>query len=352
MNASILKFYRGKRVFITGHTGFKGSWLSAILLYAGAEVNGYALEPTTDPNLFDMLGLDRKMDFQIGDVRDYEKLFQAMSRAKPEIVFHLAAQPLVRLSYKEPIETFGTNVMGTLHVLEAMRHISQIKAGVIVTTDKVYENLEQAEGYVEADRLGGSDPYAASKSCAEIVTQSYWTSFFKGQPNKGYIATARAGNVIGGGDFAADRILPDCIRFARRGQPIALRNSHSIRPWQHVLEPLAGYLMLAQKLAGRDSVCCGAFNFGPDDAGDVTTGALADMFCRAWGETATWINVGNANAPHETNYLRLNNAKAKQMLGWLPKLSVDQAVQLTIAWEKASGDKWDITQGQLEAYFK
>lgn len=350
MKSELLDFYKGKRVFITGHTGFKGSWLCSILLLAGAEITGYALEPPTDPNMFGLLRLQDKIKSITGDIRDYDKLCNAMAAAKPEIVFHLAAQPIVRLSYEQPIETFSANVMGTANLLESVRHVDTVEAVVVITTDKVYENKEWLWGYRENDRLGGSDPYAASKACAEIVVHSYRSSFFGINGHHAGIATARAGNVIGGGDFATDRIIPDCIRYAGKGTPIPLRNPCSIRPWQHVLEPLCGYLMLARRLVGGEQSFCGAYNFGPDEIENLTTGELASCFCYNWGNDASWIDIGNKSSPHETNCLRLDNSKAKHDLGWKPKFSAGQAVELTVAWEK-SPDKAAVTKLQINNYF-
>lgn len=350
MRDNDLDFLNGKRAFVTGHTGFKGSWLCSILLAAGANVYGYALQPPTNPSMFEMLKLDRKMKSVIGDIRDYESLYRAMTEAQPEIVFHLAAQPIVRLSYKQPIETFSANVMGTANLLEVVRHIESVKACVIITTDKVYENREWTWGYRENDRLGGSDPYAASKACAELVVKSYRASFFGKDGHYARIATARAGNVIGGGDYAPDRLMPDCVRSAKRGEPIAIRNPLSIRPWQHVLEPLRGYILLAGALLNGQAICDDAFNFGPEISDSISARQLADIFCRAWGEGASWISTAEKNAPHESAVLRLDNTKAKTVLHWKPAMHVSDAVKLTVDWEK-SNDKEAITNLQINRFF-
>lgn len=350
MSNNDLDFLNGKRIFVTGHTGFKGSWLCSILLAAGADVCGYALQPPTNPSMFDMIRLDEKIKSVTGDIRDYNSLYSAMAEAKPEIVFHLAAQPIVRLSYKQPAETFSANVMGTVNLLEAVRHLDSVKACVVITTDKVYENREWLWGYRENDQLGGSDPYAASKACTELVVKSYRASFFGESMHPARIATARAGNVIGGGDYAPDRLIPDCVRSARRGEPISIRNPLSIRPWQHVLEPLRGYIMLARKLLNNQLDCHNAFNFGPELSDCVSAQKLADIFCQEWGEGASWISAAEKNAPHESAVLRLDNTKAKTILRWEPVMHVADAVALTVNWEKAE-DKAAATNLQIEQFF-
>ena len=279
-----LDFYRGKKVLVTGHTGFKGTWLCRLLLGAGAEVTGYSLEPPTDPALFSLAGMDRQMDSVTGDVRDLEKLKALFHRTKPEIVLHLAAQPIVRESYRDPVYTYETNVMGTVNILECIRLTDSVKSFLNVTTDKVYHNREWEWGYRETDPLDGFDPYSNSKSCSELVTHSYRNSFFA--DGRTAISTARAGNVIGGGDFAADRIIPDCIRAALEKKPVPVRNPHSTRPFQHVLEPLYAYLMIAAAQY-EDGRFAGYYNVGPGDEDCVTTGELVDLFCRAWGEGQT-----------------------------------------------------------------
>ena len=302
-----LDFYRGKRVFVTGHTGFKGSWLCRILVNAGAIVTGYSLEPPTEPNLFSLAGLEGRMTSIIGDIRDMDKLLDAFNEAQPEIVFHLAAQPIVRDSYKMPRYTYETNVMGTVNVLECCRISDTVKSVLNVTTDKVYLNNEWAWGYRENEPLDGYDPYSNSKSCSELVTHSYKRSFFDG---KIAVSTARAGNVIGGGDFSNDRIIPDCVRAVKDGRVIGVRNPYSTRPYQHVLEPLFAYMMIAERQFEEMSYA-GYYNVGPDDCDCVTTGELVDLFCKKWGEGAKWENRAEENAPHEANFLKLDCSKLK-----------------------------------------
>lgn len=327
-----LSFYKGKKVFVTGHTGFKGTWLSHVLLHAGAELTGFALEPNTEPSLFTLSGLEKRMNSICGDVRNLDALRSAMEKSNPEIVFHLAAQPLVRLSYKDPVQTYETNVMGTVNLLEAVRHAPSVRSVVNVTTDKVYENKEWHWGYRENENLSGYDPYSNSKSCSELVTYSYTHSFFS-TPDAPAVSTARSGNVIGGGDYAEDRIIPDCIRAATRGEPIKVRNPHSIRPYQHVLECLFGYLILAQK-QWDDKGLCGAYNFGPDDHSCVSTGTLVDLFCKSW-KGASWFVQGDGG-PHEANFLKLDCSKAKTILNWQPKWAIGEAVAHTVSFYKVS----------------
>ena len=351
MNA-ILSFYSGKKVFLTGHTGFKGTWLSRILILAGAEVTGYSLEPPTVPSLFEQTGTAKQMKSIIGDIRDGEKLKQAMLEAKPDIVLHLAAQPIVRTSYRYPIGTYETNVMGTVQVLEAVRACASVKSFVNVTTDKVYLNKEWAWGYRENEELCGFDPYSNSKSCSELVTYSYRNSFFA-ENDSPAISTARSGNVIGGGDYATDRIIPDCIRAVESGKEIILRNPASTRPYQHVLECLSGYLLLAKKQY-EDKAFAGSYNFGPDDESCVTTGELATLFCDSWGRGATWKNVSETNAPHEANFLKLDCSKSKSVLGWKPHWGIKTAVEKIVEWEKAvQGGKpaAEVTDAQIREYF-
>lgn len=325
------RFYEGKRILVTGHTGFKGSWLCRILTDMGAQVTGYAKEPPTDPSLFDIAGLDKTMDSVIGDIRDLEHLKETFERTQPEIVFHLAAQPIVRDSYKDPVYTYETNVMGTVNMLECVRLTSSVKSCLNVTTDKVYENREWEYGYRECDPLDGYDPYSNSKSCSELVTHSYVKSFFGDQRCR--ISTSRAGNVIGGGDFANDRIIPDCIRAAAAGKDIIVRNPHSIRPYQHVLEPLFVYLTIAMKQY-EDLSYGGYYNVGPDDSDCVTTGELADLFCQSWKEGLTWVDRYDGG-PHEASFLKLDCSKIKKVFHWQPRLSVKQAVEWTVEWSKA-----------------
>lgn len=317
-----LSFYNGKRVFVTGHSGFKGTYLCRILLLAGAKVTGYALEPPTKPSIFEQTKTATHMYSIIGDILDKQKLIAALAEAQPEIVFHLAAQPLVRLSYKEPCLTYETNVMGTVHILEAVRQCPSVKSFMNITTDKVYENKEWLWGYREDEPLCGFDPYSNSKSCSELVTYSYKHSFFVDDTAPA-ISTARSGNVIGGGDYALDRIIPDCIRAVEKGETIIVRNPYSTRPYQHVLECLSGYLLLAQ-LQYRDKTFASSYNFGPNDESCVTTGELTDFFCKAWGNEAIWKNISEENAPHEANFLKLDCSKAKKVLGWKPHWTIRQ----------------------------
>lgn len=326
-----LSSYRSRKVFVTGHTGFKGSWLCRILLDAGAEVTGYALEPPTHPNLFTLSGLEGNLNSIIGDVRDLERLQKAFSEAKPEIVFHLAAQPIVREGYRDPVGTYSTNVMGTIHLLECVRRSDTVQSIVNVTTDKVYRNQEWVWGYRENEALDGYDPYSNSKSCAELVSACYARSFFVDTHIP--LSTLRAGNVIGGGDFAPDRIIPDCIRSALTGQPIVVRNPDSVRPYQHVLEPLMAYLLVAIRQM-EDHALAGSYNIGPNEADCVTTARLADLFCSAWGSGASWIHQGELYAPHEANLLRLDCSKLKATFGWNPSWNVAEAVAQTVAWTK------------------
>jgi len=327
-----ISFYRGKKVFITGHTGFKGTWLCRMLVGAGAEVTGYSLEAPTEPNLFSMAGLDGKMTSIIGDIRDMEHLRAAFDEANPEIVLHLAAQPIVRDSYKDPRYTYETNVMGTVNILECVRLSNSVKSVLNVTTDKVYRNNEWCWGYRENEPLDGFDPYSNSKSCSELVTHSYINSFFA--DGKVAVSTARAGNVIGGGDFANDRIIPDCVRAMKAGKTIGVRNPYSTRPYQHVLEPLFVYLTIAQKQY-EDNQYAGFYNVGPDDCDCVTTGELVEMFCKHWGENAAWENQAEANAPHEANFLKLDCSKIKSVFGWKPRWHIEECMEMTCRFSKA-----------------
>lgn len=326
-----LSFYQNKRVFITGHTGFKGSWLCRILLNAGAIVTGYSLEPPTQPNLFSLADVAGKMTHVVGDIRDMEGLKAAFDAAQPEIVLHLAAQPIVRDSYKDPRYTYETNVMGTVNLLECVRLSTGVKSVLNVTTDKVYHNNEWCWGYREDEPLDGFDPYSNSKSCSELVTHSYINSFFTDSETA--VSTARAGNVIGGGDFANDRIIPDCVRAMAAGKPIGVRNPWSTRPYQHVLEPLAMYLTIAQKQY-EDRRFAGFYNVGPDDCDCVTTGELVSLFCACWGENARWENQAEADAPHEANFLKLDCSKIKSVFGWRPRWHIQECMEKTCAFSK------------------
>lgn len=344
------QFYCGKRVLVTGHTGFKGSWLCRILENLGAVVSGYALEGPTDPCLFDVAGLEDTMDSYIGDVRDLEKMREVFAKVQPEIVLHLAAQPIVRDSYKNPVYTYETNVMGTVHVLECVRETESVRSFLNVTTDKVYENREWEYGYRETDPLDGYDPYSNSKSCSELVTHSYAKSFFG--DGRCAISTSRAGNVIGGGDFANDRIIPDCVRACAAGKEIVVRNPYSTRPYQHVMEPLYVYLIIAMK-QWEDRNCQGCYNVGPDDRDCVTTGTLVDLFCTAWGDGAKWVNRHDGG-PHEANFLKLDCSKIKTVFGWKPQLTVKEAVEKTVEWTKAylnGEDMLEVMDRQIEAFF-
>ena len=326
-----LTFFNGKRVFITGHTGFKGSWLCRMLVRAGAVVTGYSLEPPTQPNLFSLADVEDKMTSIIGDIRDYESLKAAFDHAQPEIVLHLAAQPIVRDSYKNPRYTYETNVMGTVNLLECIRTSSCVRSVLNVTTDKVYHNNEWCWGYREDEPLDGFDPYSNSKSCSELVTHSYKNSFF--EQKSVAVSTARAGNVIGGGDFANDRIIPDCVRSVSAGNAIGVRNPYSTRPYQHVLEPLSVYLKIVEEQY-KDAACAGFYNVGPDECDCVTTGELVNLFCEKWGEGAHWVNQAEKNAPHEANFLKLDCSKIKKTFGWKPRWHIDEAIRETVAWTK------------------
>ena len=326
-----LEFYKGKKVLVTGHTGFKGTWLCRMLVGAGAIVTGYSLEAPTTPNLFSLADLEDKMTSIIGDIRDFESLKKAFEVSQPEIVLHLAAQPIVRDSYKDPKYTYETNVMGTVNLLECVRIFDCVKSVLNVTTDKVYQNNEWCWGYRENEPLDGFDPYSNSKSCSELVTHSYKNSFFT--DGSVAVSTARAGNVIGGGDFANDRIIPDCVRAMKKNDTIIVRNPYSTRPYQHVLEPLAAYLMIAAKQY-EDIKFADYYNVGPDECDCVTTGTLVDLFCKCWGDTATWKNVAEENAPHEANFLKLDCSKIKSVFGWQPRWHIDECMDMTCRFSK------------------
>lgn len=325
-----LNYFKNKKVLVTGHTGFKGTWLCQMLVMAGAEVTGYSLNPPTEKNLFSLSGVEGKIDSIIGDIRDLKKLEQVFSEKQPEIIFHLAAQPIVRDSYKDPVYTYETNVMGTVNICECIRKNTCVKSFLNVTTDKVYENKEWEWGYREIDPLDGFDPYSNSKSCSELVTHSYMNSFFN--EKKIPVSTARAGNVIGGGDFANDRIIPDCIRAAINAEDIVIRNPYSTRPYQHVLEPLSVYLTIAQKQC-EDIQYAGFYNVGPDDRDCVTTGELVDVFVKQWGKGMKWVNQHDGG-PHEANFLKLDCSKVKNKFNWKPRWDVEEAIANTIEWTK------------------
>lgn len=345
-----LSIYKGKSVFVTGHTGFKGSWLCKILSGAGAVVTGYSLNPPTEPSLFEIAGIASNITSVIGDIRDYKSLKAAFDKAQPEIVLHLAAQPIVRDSYKEPAYTYETNVMGTVNILECVRNSDCVKSFLNVTTDKVYLNKEWAWGYRENEELDGFDPYSNSKSCSELVTHSYKNSFFS--DGKVAVSTARAGNVIGGGDFANDRIIPDCIRAAQKHEDIIVRNPFSTRPYQHVLEPLFAYLMIAAKQY-EDNRFAGYYNVGPDDSDCFETGALVDLFIKHWGDGMKWINRYDGG-PHEANFLKLDCSKLKTTFGWHPRWNLDKAIEKVVEWSKCWLNNEDVRvcmDRQIEEFF-
>lgn len=333
-----MNFYRGRKVFITGHTGFKGSWMCKLLLQYGAIVKGHSLEPNTEPALYTLLQLDGQMESVIGDIRDYADLKKAMDEFRPEIVIHMAAQPLVRESYKNPLYTYETNVMGTVNILECIRTSGYVKSFLNVTTDKVYENKEWEWGYRENEPLDGYDPYSNSKSCSELVTHSYKNSFFA--DGAVAISTARAGNVIGGGDFAADRIIPDCVRAAVAKENIIVRNPYSTRPFQHVLEPVYAYLMIAARQY-EDIAYAGYYNVGPDEGDCYRTEKLVDMFVRHWGEGLQWEERGDGG-PHEANFLKLDCSKLKRTFGWQPRWNIETAVEKVVEWSKCWNNGGDI----------
>lgn len=346
-------FFKDKKVLVTGHTGFKGSWLCEILSLFESEVMGYSLNPPTNPNLFDLLDLNSKVTSVIGDIRNYNSLNETIQQFSPEIVIHLAAQPIVRTSYEQPVYTYETNVMGTVNVCECIRNSGSVKSFLNVTTDKVYENIESNYSYKEDDKLDGYDPYSNSKSCSELVTHSYNNSFFK----KLNIAcsTARAGNVIGGGDFAKDRIIPDCVRASLKNENIIIRNPYSIRPYQHVLEPLFVYLTIVQKQY-EDKKYSGYYNVGPDDEDCVTTGEITDLYCNYYNKNQInnikWINKAD-DGPHEANLLKLDNYKIKSIFGWKPVWDIDKAVEKTVEWTKVyknNGNIVECTDNQIKEY--
>lgn len=342
-----LEFYKDKKVLVTGHTGFKGAWLCKILVMLGAKVTGYSLEPPTNPNLFELINLDKKINSNIGDIRNLNKLEKVFEESKPEIVFHLAAQPIVRTSYENPVYTYETNVMGTVNILECIRKSEYVKSFVNITTDKVYKNNEWEWGYRENEVLDGYDPYSNSKSCSELVTHTYKRSFF--QDRKIGISTARAGNVIGGGDFARDRIIPDCIRAAKNKETILVRNKNSIRPYQHVLEPLFAYLLIAQRQY-EDIEIASSYNVGPNEEDCVTTGEITNLFCQKWGEGIQW-KCNQENGPHEANYLKLDCSKIKKKLGWKPTWNIEKAIEKIVEFEK-SVNKEECMEIQIKEFIQ
>ena len=347
-----MDFYKGKRVFVTGGTGFKGSWLCKLLSWQGAEVMSYALAPNTDPNLFEITNIEKDVKSIIGDIRDLDCLYKAYNSFKPDVVFHLAAQPLVRESYEVPVYTYETNVIGTVNILECIRRNADHYCSIInVTTDKVYKNNEWVWGYRENETLNGHDPYSNSKSCSELVTSSYKISFFNDLSIP--VSTVRAGNVIGGGDFAKDRIIPDCVRAVNNNVPIIVRNPNSIRPYQHVLESIVAYMMIGSRQYDDVSLA-GSYNVGPDISDCVTTEFLVDIFCRIWGGTANWKTI-SINGPYEANFLKLDCSKIKAVFDWSPVWNVEKAVEKTIEFCKAyyTGDDVEkVMKRQADEYLK
>lgn len=344
-----LSFYSGKKVFLTGHTGFKGSWMTTVLVNTGAHVTGFSSCTPKENSLFKLCGLQEQITHIKGDIRDLEAVKVAVANTQPEIVIHMAAQPLVRESYRDPYTTYSTNVMGTVNILEAVRQTDTIRSFVNVTTDKVYENKEWEWGYRENETLDGFDPYSNSKSCSELVTHSYKSSFFS--DGRVAISTARAGNVIGGGDFAKNRIIPDCVRAAIRREPIIVRNCFSTRPYQHVLEPIYAYLMIAGKQY-EDSAFSSSYNVGPDEQDCLQTGALVELFVKQWGEGVSW-KYQQDNGPHEASYLKLDCSKLKTIFGWKPRWDLQQAVTKVVEWSKvwaAGEDVRRITDRQIEDF--
>ena len=348
-------FWKDKQVLVTGHTGFKGSWLSIWLHELGANVIGYALKPPTTPSLFEVCGLEKRVNSNIADIRDLTALKDIFEKYKPAIVFHMAAQSLVRYSYKEPLETYETNVMGTVNLLEACRHTLSVRAVINITSDKCYENREQLHRYCENDPMGGYDPYSSSKGCAELISNAYIKSYFNPENydrHRVSLASVRAGNVIGGGDWAEDRLIPDCIKSLTEKRKIIIRYPHAVRPWQHVLEPLYGYLLLAQRLYENGPEFVGAWNFGPDDNNAKPVKWIVDNICKMWGNKASWKTDDNKN-PYEALYLKLDCSKAKSKLGWHPFWNLDISLEKTIDWHKAYFNKEDmlgITIRQIQNY--
>jgi CDP-glucose 4,6-dehydratase len=351
------EFWRGKKVFMTGHTGFKGSWLSLWLQQMGAQVTGFALQPPTNPSLFEVANVAQGMTSIIGDIRDAEALSKAMRDAAPDIVIHMAAQPLVRYSYVNPVETYSTNVMGTVHLLEAVRQTPSVRAVVNVTSDKCYDNKEWVWGYRENEPMGGFDPYSNSKGCAELVASAYRNSFFnpaKYNEHKVALASVRAGNVIGGGDWAADRLIPDILRAISDNKPVVIRSPHAIRPWQHVLEPLSGYLLLAQNLYEEGVAHAEGWNFGPNDEDAKPVQWIVERLTEQWGDGASW-QLDGGDHPHEAHYLKLDCSKAKMRLHWQPRWHLAHTLEMIVAWQRAWLAKQDMrsfTLKQIEQYTK
>ena len=352
------KVFAGKKILITGHTGFKGSWLCMILSHLNADVYGYALEPPTVPSLFNEAKVGELMTSFIGDIRDYNYLLSVLKKINAEFIIHMAAQPLVRESYKNPIDTYATNVMGTVNLLEAVRHLDSVRAVLNVTTDKCYENKEWHWGYRENEPMGGYDPYSNSKGCSELVTASFRSSFFNPKDYKNHgvaLATARAGNVIGGGDWADDRLIPDFFRSIIKGEKLKIRSPYAIRPWQHVLEPLSGYLKLASALYNDGPSYAEAWNFGPDDNDAQNVEWITDKICTLWGNNASF-EIDPSPQPHEANYLKLDCSKAKAVLNWKPRWSIEHTLGKIVEWNKGylsgSSSPRDLTVNQIYEYFK
>jgi CDP-glucose 4,6-dehydratase len=346
-------FWRDRRVAITGHTGFKGGWMVAWLKALGAQVSGYALPPDTTPSFFQVCALSDRLETTYGDIRDLDSLKRDLLAREPEIIFHMAAQALVLRSYEQPVETFATNVLGTVNLLEAARLTPSVRAVVVITTDKCYENRGWIWGYREDEPMGGRDPYSSSKACAELATAAYRHTFFQNRAVG--IATARAGNVIGGGDWAADRIVPDAIRTLARGEVLQVRRPRAVRPWQHVLEPIAGYFNLAERLVSDPKTFGEGWNFGPSDVDLVPVSALASLITEAWGGKASWVSVEQPNAPHEEAFLKLDSSKSRQHLAWEPRLSICEAVDWSVKWykkalETAAADLYSFTLEQIASY--
>ncbi|HEY1745265.1 MAG TPA: CDP-glucose 4,6-dehydratase [Xanthobacteraceae bacterium] len=348
--------WRGRRVLLTGHTGFKGAWLSLWLQTLQAQTRGLALDPTTSPSFFELAKAGSGMEDLRGDIRNLDWLKSATAEFRPEIVFHMAAQSLVRSSYADPIGTYATNIMGTAHVLEAVRSCGSVRAVLIITSDKCYENREDGRAYAEDDAMGGYDPYSSSKGCAELVTAAYRQSYFNpdGHADHGVaVASARAGNVIGGGDWARDRLIPDAMRAFLAKQPLVVRFPQAVRPWQHVLEPLSGYLRLAERLYANGPAFAQAWNFGPDAAAEKPVRYLAERVTALWGEQAAWVATAEDHAPHEAHYLSLDAGKARTLLEWRPRLHLDRALELTVDWYKAyrdGGNMREFSISQIDAY--
>ncbi len=348
-------FWNGKRVFLTGHTGFKGSWLSVWLVSMGARVTGFSLPPNTEPSLFKILGVEHQVDTSVqGNINDLDSLSKAIRASAAEIVIHMAAQPLVRYGYANPLETYTTNVLGTAHVLEVVRQMPDVRAVLVVTTDKCYENKEQGEQFQELDPLGGYDPYSSSKACAELVTSAYRQSYFTAKKDGGYtaIATARAGNVIGGGDWSSDRLIPDAIRAFNRNESVTIRNPQAIRPWQHVIEPLSGYLLLLENLYRHGNQFASAWNFGPQDSDTRSVSSVIELMATRWHKPASWTLIGTEQ-PHEAQLLRLDCSKAHDKLRWHQRWSLEVTIEKIAAWHQSHDEQKDmleISLAQIEQY--